>query len=109
MCKLCNNYQGTVQYCPPEVFRGEKYKGKPADIWSLGILLYTILCGQVPFSSSEQTRRLNYRAPPISLSPAARHLLDCLLQKTPDMRPTAEQILQHPWLLNSTSIPERKR
>ena len=93
-----DKFQGTLQYCPPEVLRGEKYKGRPADVWSLGILLYTILCGEVPFASSDQARRLGYRQPKVDLSPEARDLLDSLLQKSPCLRPTAEEILSHQWM-----------
>jgi serine/threonine protein kinase len=97
-----DKFQGTVQYCPPEVLRGEKYKGRPADMWSLGILLYTILCGEIPFSSSEQARRHGYKPPGIDLSPEARNLLDALLQKAPCQRPTIEEVLTHEWFLLNT-------
>ncbi len=94
-----------MQYCPPEVLRGEKYRGRPADIWALGILLYTVLCGQVPFASSDQARRLPVKPPPLDLSLEARTLLDSLLLKSPCLRPSIDEILKHPWLSDNRGGP----
>jgi maternal embryonic leucine zipper kinase len=48
---------GSAAYAAPELIRGEPYLGAPADIWSLGILLYALLCGFLPFDD-ENTQRL---------------------------------------------------
>lgn len=45
------------RYAAPELIRGEKYIGPKADMWSLGILLYALLCGFLPFDD-ENTQRL---------------------------------------------------
>lgn len=36
---LFDRFQGTIQYASPEILKGEKYRGKPVDIWALGIIL----------------------------------------------------------------------
>ena len=47
--KLLNFFCGTPSYMPPEIVLKKDYLGEYADIWSIGILLYTILCGSFPF------------------------------------------------------------
>lgn len=97
-----------MQYCPPEVLKGQKYKGKPADIWCLGNLLYTIICGEPPFYSSEQVRNWPYRKPRVPLTREVLFLLDLLLQKSPELRPTADEVLDHIWINPMFPYPSYK-
>jgi len=41
---------GTPAFLPPEIAKGGKARGKPSDVWSLGVCLFYIVCGQLPFS-----------------------------------------------------------
>ena len=92
------HFQGTINYCSPEIANGTPYSGKKYDIWCTGVLLYTMLTGEVPFASINHIKEVIRRKPRIPLSHNASHLLDWLLQKDPKMRPTATDIIAHPWI-----------
>lgn len=98
---------GSAAYAAPELIRGEKYIGTKADMWSLGILLYALLCGFLPFDD-ENTQRLykliqrgTYEIP-AWLSSESQRLIGQLLKHKPDSRITMSQLLVHPWLLKGT-------
>ncbi|XP_032151239.1 tribbles homolog 3 isoform X1 [Sapajus apella] len=91
-------------YVGPEILSSRaSYSGKAADVWSLGVALFTMLAGHYPFQDSEpvllfgKIRRGAY-ALPAGLSAPARCLVRCLLRREPAERLTATSILLHPWL-----------
>ena len=47
--KLLNFFCGTPSYMPPEIIKRKNYVGTHADLWSVGVLLYTLICGSFPF------------------------------------------------------------
>lgn len=95
---------GCPAYVGPEILSSKSsYSGKAADVWSLGVALYTLLVGCYPFQDTKpaslfgKIRRGRF-AVPEDLSPRARCLIRCLLRKDPVERLTARGILLHPWL-----------
>lgn len=98
---------GTPSYMAPEIVNKTEYCGPPADIWALGVLLFTILSGCFPYRGAtdkelySKITRADYKLPAEvhnSLSGAAIDLISSLFNTNADARPTAKQILNHPWL-----------
>eukprot|EP01126_Amoeba_proteus_P061761 TRINITY_DN8320_c0_g1_i1.p1 TRINITY_DN8320_c0_g1~~TRINITY_DN8320_c0_g1_i1.p1 ORF type:complete len:290 (+),score=41.23 TRINITY_DN8320_c0_g1_i1:129-998(+) len=98
---------GTVHYISPEVARGDEYVGMQSDIWSCGIILYTMVTASVPFqgdSPVEILRKVVKRdfLMPSNLSSDLQDLLDKMLTLDPEERLTIREIRSHPWFTHNT-------
>ena len=96
--KSFSTFHGTMDFAPPEVLEGRIYNGKPQEIWSLGILLYTMIYRQTPFFSVDEILSQAQAPFPFKLSDSSVDLLQSMLSKNAESRPTIESVLQHPWL-----------
>ncbi|KAF9432317.1 hypothetical protein BGZ76_010970 [Entomortierella beljakovae] len=96
--KLFDRFYGTINYASPEILKGDKYRAEAAEIWSLGILLYTILYGEVPFNDPVQAISGPYITPRVRSSPECQNLLNWMLAKCPERRATIEDVVNHPWI-----------
>ncbi|KAM9466702.1 serine/threonine-protein kinase pim-1-like [Clarias gariepinus] len=92
-----SDYSGTCFYCPPEWHLHKKYSAAPAVIWSLGIVLFELVCGKLPFKSKEKIVDGNLRFVS-GLSHECCSLIMWCLKRQPECRPTFEEILNHRWL-----------
>lgn len=95
---------GTRNYLPPEMLHGKPYSVE-ADMWSLGVMLYRMLCGCFPFDATRTKEvfklvRNEHPLLPSVLTPEARSLLGKLLAKDPDCRLTVDQAMKHPFFCN---------
>ncbi|EGD78803.1 CAMK/CAMKL protein kinase [Salpingoeca rosetta] len=100
----CKTSCGSANYAAPEVIRGESYSGPAADMWSLGIVAYAMLCGCLPFDDPDlrvlgSLIRKGEYAEPSHLSPSARDMIRGLLSLDPARRMTMDQLLAHPWMV----------
>ena len=111
---VASSFLGTKGYLAPEMLQRLSYD-KAIDMWALGVIVFVLLCGCLPFDddsskiSSEQVARKKFalRFPKwaASLSVSAKDLLEHLLEINPKNRYTAEQALKHPWVSGKTVQP----
>jgi tribbles-like protein len=106
---LCDKH-GCPAYVSPEILNSEPcYSGKCADVWSLGVILYTMLVGRYPFHDTEPSslftkiRRGKFTVPDF-VSSQAKCLLRSIMRVEPAERLTAEEVLHHPWFRQNTSV-----
>ncbi|KAK2854000.1 hypothetical protein Q5P01_006661 [Channa striata] len=104
---------GTLIYMAPEVMSGRGYS-QWCDVWSVGIVMYMLLCGEPPFvSKTKETllaeimkEEVKFNQPIwAKVSDAAKNLLTCLLKVDPAYRMSANQILENPWITGDTNVP----
>ena len=89
-------------YASPEMLQPGSYSGQSADVWSLGVILYTLLVGHYPFSDSSRLHLFSkvssgYYQVPDHVSELVRSLISSLLAYEPGSRVPAWAILVHPW------------
>lgn len=102
---------GCPAYVSPEILQCQRasYSGRAADMWSAGVMLYTLLVGRYPFHDVQpnalftKIRRGEYRVPD-NVSARAKCLIRSLLRKEPAERLTADQVLAHPWFCHGSKI-----
>ncbi|XP_016329281.1 MAP/microtubule affinity-regulating kinase 3-like isoform X1 [Sinocyclocheilus anshuiensis] len=98
-----DTFCGSPPYAAPELFQGKKYDGPEVDVWSLGVILYTLVSGSLPFDGQnlkelrERVLRGKYRIP-FYMSTDCESLLKRFLVLNPAKRGTLEQIMKERWI-----------
>ncbi|XP_042193826.1 MAP/microtubule affinity-regulating kinase 3a isoform X5 [Callorhinchus milii] len=98
-----DTFCGSPPYAAPELFQGKKYDGPEVDVWSLGVILYTLVSGSLPFDGQnlkelrERVLRGKYRIP-FYMSTDCENLLKRFLVLNPCKRGTLEQIMKDRWI-----------
>ena len=93
---------GSPIYAAPEMLKGGPYKGSGIDIWSLGVCLYCMVCGEFPFNEDDM-KNLVYKITrgiytlPDHVSPLFKDLIKNILEINPEKRITIEEIKNHEW------------
>ena len=100
---------GSPCYAAPEMVTGKKYSGSSVDIWSSGIVLYTMVCGFLPFEDDNQNILFGKIAKglfslPSFLSSACKDLLKKILVTDPQKRYGFEEIKHHAWFLSINNV-----
>jgi len=101
---------GSEEYTSPEIVTRKAYDPRLTDIWALGIILYAIVVGHLPFyhkngekiqSMYHRIAMVNYKFPSgVEIDKDAKNLIGSILKYTPQSRASLDQILAHPWLQN---------
>ena len=100
--KLLHTTCGTPNYVAPEVLADKGYDGKTADTWSIGVILYVLLAGFLPFdeptmvSLFKKIQSGDYSFP-TWFTASARDLISHILVVDPEHRFDLAQISEHPW------------
>uniref|UniRef100_A0AAG5DTV3 MAP/microtubule affinity-regulating kinase 3 n=1 Tax=Anopheles atroparvus TaxID=41427 RepID=A0AAG5DTV3_ANOAO len=98
-----DTFCGSPPYAAPELFQGRKYDGPEVDVWSLGVILYTLVSGSLPFDGAtlkelrERVLRGKYRIP-FYMSTDCEVLLKKFLVLNPSKRASLETIMKDKWM-----------
>uniref|UniRef100_A0A4W5RX41 non-specific serine/threonine protein kinase n=1 Tax=Hucho hucho TaxID=62062 RepID=A0A4W5RX41_9TELE len=103
---------GSPPYAAPEVFEGKEYEGPQLDIWSLGVVLYVLVCGSLPFDGPslpalrQRVTEGRFRIP-FFMSQDCENLIRKMLVVDPTKRISVAQIKQHRWMLADPTAPNQ--
>jgi serine kinase len=111
--KLSDTYCGSLLYASPEVLRGKPYKIRPADIWSLGVVLFVMVNGTHPFVGKrvkeilQQQIEKNYQwEPRVNASVTLKKLVDSMFDPDVRTRATIDQVLNSQWMKKDPRVME---
>lgn len=104
---------GSLAYSAPEILLGDEYDAPAVDIWSLGVILFMLVCGQPPFQEANDSETLTMimdckYTVPSHVSKECKDLITRMLQRDPKRRASLEEIENHPWLLGVDPSPATK-
>ncbi|KAM7312847.1 testis-specific serine/threonine-protein kinase 6 [Ixodes scapularis] len=103
--ELSATFCGSEAYAAPEILQGIRYLPKREDMWSLGVILYVMVTGDLPFESGNLPRQLRLqmtrvvRFPKVlPLSNELKNLIRCMLEPVIGLRASMGRVIRHPWI-----------
>ncbi|KXS20160.1 kinase-like protein [Gonapodya prolifera JEL478] len=90
-------FNGTTHFASPEVVRKQSYRGPEAEVWSLGVLLFTIVFGENPFQNKAEILKGEFRFP-TKIDRQCADLISKMLTYDEHRRIKVEDILKHEWI-----------
>ena len=104
---------GTPNYIAPEILDGKQGHSYEVDIWSLGVIIYTLLIGKPPFETTDvkatyKRIKMNAYSFPdhIAISEPAKNLITKILNLDPTKRPSLDEMLEDPFFHTGSAIPK---
>ncbi|XP_029115809.1 SNF-related serine/threonine-protein kinase [Scleropages formosus] len=104
---------GSLAYSAPEILLGDEYDAPAVDIWSLGVILFMLVCGQPPFQEANDSETLTMimdckYTVPNHISSECKDLINRMLQRDPKRRASLDEIEHHAWLQGVDPSPATK-
>ncbi|XP_053490155.1 serine/threonine-protein kinase pim-1-like isoform X3 [Ictalurus furcatus] len=90
------DFAGTIEYTPPEWFIQKRFLADPTTVWSVGVTLYRLVCGSLPFKNRKAIKEGHLRFTK-NLSQECSHLIRWCLRNKAAARPSLEQLELHHW------------
>ncbi|XP_070580618.1 testis-specific serine/threonine-protein kinase 5-like [Ptychodera flava] len=105
---LLTTFCGSYVYTAPEILEGDKYDGRKADIWSLGVVLYAMLCGRLPFKDTDLSvltrsmkKRIHFHN---KVSKDCREIVRAMLTVNPKNRVNLKDLKSMDWMFKPIDI-----
>jgi len=98
-----STFCGTPAFAPPEILLGTQYKGPEVDLWSLGVVLYSMLSGEFPFKTIGEILKGKFKNPE-NTSLECLDLLKRLLTVQKEERIRLEDVVLHPWMVKENGL-----
>lgn len=108
--ELLKTFCGSLYFAAPELLNAQPYVGPEIDVWSLGVVLYVLVCGKVPFEDKSMTIlhakiKRGVVEYPTWLSSQCVDLLSRMLVVAPSERATLHEVIHHPWMVKGFERP----
>lgn len=103
--RFMSTFCGSLAYAAPEIISGKIYSGQEVDIWSMGIVLYAMVCGKLPFRDNSPRMLMHQIYDGVTfpgnaeLSEQCKDLIKSILRPSAGDRATMLEIKEHPWMM----------
>lgn len=112
--KLFNTFCGSPIYAPPEIILEKEYVGPTVDIWSMGVILYALVNGQLPWRLGKNGRIIDIdkllagqfeNSASANLTKGVKDLMNRMIVADPNHRATLQEVRHHPWICEGYDGP----